>query len=44
MRGNFKRARALFLQAQRKDPNNEVVARNLAKVDDAQRMNMPVVR
>jgi Flp pilus assembly protein TadD len=44
MRGNFKKARVLFLKAQRMDPNNAVVVRNLVKVDEAQGMNMPVVR
>jgi Flp pilus assembly protein TadD len=44
MRGNLKKARVLFLKAQRMDPNNVVVQRNLARLDDAQRMNMPKVR
>lgn len=44
MRGNFKKARALFLQAQQKDPNNVVVQRNLSKIDEAQRMNLPQTR
>jgi Flp pilus assembly protein TadD len=44
MRGNFRKARALFLKAQRMDPNNVVVQRNLARLDAAQSMNMPQVR
>jgi Flp pilus assembly protein TadD len=43
MRGNFRKARKLFLEAQALDPNNPVVARNLAKVDAAEGMNLPVV-
>ena len=41
MRGNIRKARAMFEQAHTMDPANPVINRNLAKVNEAQGMKLP---
>lgn len=44
MRGNLRRARQLFERAYKMDPNNPVIQRNLARVDQVQGLALPPVR
>lgn len=41
MRGNLRRARALFQRAAKLDPNNPVIRQNLTQIDAAQAMKLP---
>ncbi len=43
MRGNLKKARAMFEKAQAQAPDNPVIADNIKKVDAALTMNLPKV-